>query len=154
MTPHHILRECPLCGGAVVAFSGDIRIRIGKRAVTVHSDHEKCTGCGEGFYAPGQLEALEQRAAAAIRDEDGVLSPGEIRALREEMGLSQAGLEQLLGVGAKTVVRWERGTVVPNRATDNLLRTIQAVPAAARYLRARSERPRRPLTPAFRAGGT
>lgn len=153
MTPHPTLRECPLCGGSVVTFSGDIRIRVGKRAVTVASDHDVCTACEEAFYAPGQLEALEQRASSAIRDEDGLLSPAEIRAIRESMGLSQAGLEQLLGVGAKTVVRWERGTVVPNRATDNLLRTIEAVPAAAQFLRSRSERTQRPMTPASRVSG-
>lgn len=134
------LQECPICGAAVTAFSGDIQVTSGARSVTVHSDHDECTGCGEGFYAPEQLQEVEQRVAAALREADGLLSPEEIRSIREALGLSQAGLEQLLGVGAKTVVRWERGMVVPNRATDNLLRVIHAVPAAVSFLRKRSAR--------------
>jgi DNA-binding transcriptional regulator YiaG len=44
--------------------------------------------------------------------------------------------ERVLRVGPKTVVRWERGTVFQNRATDTLLRMIRDVPAAREYLMA------------------
>lgn len=132
------MRECPLCSGGISRFRGKTAVTLGTRTVTVSDEYDRCDACGEGFYAPGQMDRLQQRAAAAIRTEDGLLTPAEIRAIRQELGLSQSGLEQLLGVGAKTVVRWERGTVVPNRATDNLLRIIQAVPGVPEFLRSRS----------------
>ncbi len=60
--------------------------------------------------------------------------PEEIRGIREEFELSQAAFEQLLGVGAKTVVRWEKGTVFQNKSTDSLLRIVRQFPDAARAL--------------------
>jgi len=125
---------CPLCGGrlAIVAEARDVR--VGKRTVRVRDRFSRCSDCGEEFYAPGQLEATQQRAAHGIREEDALLMPEEIRAIRLCLGLTQEAFERLLGVGPKTVVRWERGTVFQNQATDALLRVIRAVPAAAGFL--------------------
>jgi hypothetical protein len=39
------------------------------------------------------------------------------------------GLENLLGVGSKTVVRWEKGTVFQSATADRLMRLILRVPA-------------------------
>ncbi len=54
--------------------------------------------------------------------------PDAIVALREKYGLTQAGLERLIGAGEKTVVRWERGTVAQNQTADTLLRVLDAHP--------------------------
>jgi len=62
------------------------------------------------------------------------LSPGEIRAIRERLRLTQRAFEKLLGVGPKTAVRWEKGTVFQNRSTDSLLRLVDAQPESARFL--------------------
>jgi len=48
------------------------------------------------------------------------------RRFRESKGWSQHELERLLGTGAKTVVRWEKGTVCQSRAADRLLRLLMA----------------------------
>jgi transcriptional regulator with XRE-family HTH domain len=56
------------------------------------------------------------------------MRPEEIRALRESLGLSQAQLENLLNVGPKTVVRWERGTVFQSGAVNTLLKVLRARP--------------------------
>ena len=39
------------------------------------------------------------------------LTPGQLRARRRALGLSQAGLATALGVTANTLARWERGEV-------------------------------------------
>ncbi len=54
--------------------------------------------------------------------------------LPEHLGLSQHAFEQLLGVGPKTVVRWEKGTVFQNKATDSLLRVVERFPEVVRFL--------------------
>jgi putative zinc finger/helix-turn-helix YgiT family protein len=64
------------------------------------------------------------RAAAVIRAEDGLLAPDDIVGLRKKYGLTQAQLERLIGAGAKTVVRWERGRVAQNKTADTLLRVL------------------------------
>ena len=129
---------CPLCDGRLAIVAEVRDVPVGKRVVRVRDRFSRCSDCGDEFYAPGQLEATQQRAAHRIRAEDGLLMPEEIRAIRVDLGLTQQAFERLLGVGPKTVVRWERGTVFQNQATDALLRVIRAVPAAAGFLAERN----------------
>jgi len=86
----------------------------------------ECVVCRERFYT--QRQALEscRNHAAAIREHEHLLTPADIQGIRARFGLSQAGLEALLGVGAKTVVRWERGAVCQSRAVDLLLRILDS----------------------------
>jgi HTH-type transcriptional regulator/antitoxin MqsA len=125
---------CPLCGGRMAPVSGPRDVSIGKRVVRVQDRFWRCSHCGEEFYAPGQMEATQRRASCHIREQDGLLMPDEIRRIRIDLGLTQQAFERLLGVGPKTVVRWERGTVFQNHATDALLRVIRAFPDAAGFL--------------------
>jgi HTH-type transcriptional regulator/antitoxin MqsA len=80
------------------------------------------------------MDATLRRASDAIRKEEGLLSSRAIRGIRAKLGLTQHEFEKLLGVGPKTVVRWEKGTVFQNRSTDSLLRVIDALPESARFL--------------------
>ena len=52
----------------------------------------------------------------------------EIRNLRHSFALSQAQFEAILGIGAKTVVRWENGTQAQTKAMDNVLKMLQYDP--------------------------
>jgi HTH-type transcriptional regulator/antitoxin MqsA len=123
-----------MCGGSLDAISEVREVRIGRRAALVREELNRCDACGEELYAPGQLDETMRRASDAIRQEEGLLSSDAIRRIREGLGLSQAAFEKLLGVGPKTVVRWEKGTVFQNRSTDSLLRVIDALPDSAAYL--------------------
>lgn len=109
-------------------------VSIGRRSAIVFDEFFRCPECGEEVYLPGQMAATQTRASRAIRKTEGLLQPEEIRALREGLGLTQAQFERLLGVGPKTVVRWEAGTIFQNHATDNLLRVMSRFPEAAAYL--------------------
>ena len=60
---------------------------------------------------------------------------GEIRAIRERFGLTQADLARLLHLGANTVSRWESGRNVQTAAMDLLLRLVRDVPGGIDYLR-------------------
>jgi putative zinc finger/helix-turn-helix YgiT family protein len=88
-----------------------------------------CSSCGERHYTYEQSVASSRARAGALRHHAGLLAPADIRAFREREGLTQAQLEDLLGTGAKTVVRWERGTVCQSRAADRLLRLLMLNPA-------------------------
>jgi HTH-type transcriptional regulator/antitoxin MqsA len=109
-------------------------IKIGNRGALVEVERSRCHDCGEIIYTPEQMDAAQTAAAEKIRQEDGLLSSSEIRSIRAQYGLTQAQLERLLGVGPKTVVRWERGTVFQSRTADELLRIISSIPAAFGYL--------------------
>jgi HTH-type transcriptional regulator/antitoxin MqsA len=126
--------ECHVCGGDVRLAREPMEIQIGQRATKVAAERMRCDSCQTEFFLPGQMEAAQKLAAEQMRAEEGLLSPAEVRAIRDQYGLSQADLEKMLGVGPKTVVRWERGTVFQNKSTDALLRVLRDVPAAAEYL--------------------
>jgi HTH-type transcriptional regulator / antitoxin MqsA len=81
------------------------------------------------------MEQLQKAAVDQVRDAQGLLRPDEIRALRAALGgISQTRLEHLLGVGAKTVVRWEKGTVFQSATADRLMRLLRAMPELAGVL--------------------
>lgn len=125
---------CPICDGPTEHVTEERKYRIGSRSAQVLDEFWRCEACGEELYSPGQLANTQRRAAEAIRIQEGLLLPDEIKALRQHLGITQRQLELLIGAGEKTVVRWERGTVFQNRATDSLLRVIRAFPDAARFL--------------------
>ena len=125
---------CPLCSGHLRSAEAVREVRIGSRSARVLDEFVLCASCGEEFYGPGQMDAALRRAATVLREDEGLLSEKKIKALRERLGLSQRAFEQLLGVGPKTVVRWEKGTVFQNRATDSLLRVVDRFPEVARFL--------------------
>ena len=129
--------DCGICGGEAVLISEEREVRVGKRSAVVEDQFFRCGGCGEELYEPGQMDAVMRRASTAIRADLGLLMPEDIRALRKSLELSQVDFERLLGVGQKTVVRWEKGTVFQNQATDALLRVLRDVESVAEYLGAR-----------------
>lgn len=96
--------------------------------------HGECTGCGEVYLGIDEMERVQKAAASQMRESHGLLQPDDIRALRASLGLSQTGLEGLLGVGAKTVVRWEKGTVFQSATADRLMRLLRVMPEIAGVL--------------------
>jgi len=84
------------------------------------------------------MDDAQRAASNQIREEDGLLLPGDILDIRSRYSLSQADLERVLGVGPKTVVRWERGTVFQNKATDTLLRVLREFPEVVGFLAAQN----------------
>ncbi len=122
--------SCYVCDGESVLIRQEREVKVGQRSVVVLDEFHRCLECGEEVYLPGMMDAVLRRASSRIRDQDGLLHPEEIRGFRSALGLSQADFERLLGVGRKTVVRWEKGTVFQSQSVDNLIRLLRVVPEA------------------------
>lgn len=122
------------CGGTFQLASGATEITM--RGVTVEVDREvfRCDGCGEERQTLDQASAVDQEAAARVREELGLLHPEEIRDLRARLDLTQEEFERALGLGAKSMVRWENGTVMQSKAADNLLRGVARDPGLLEHL--------------------
>ena len=76
-------------------------------------------------------DAAEERIEAAFRFAVGLLlSPTDIRRLREELGLKQKELAAILRLSEATLSRWETGGQVPQRMCDLLLHTFFTNPSA------------------------
>ncbi|HEV7590596.1 MAG TPA: type II TA system antitoxin MqsA family protein [Longimicrobium sp.] len=120
--------KCYLCGNTARLVQERREVPMGARRVTIDDEFYRCAKCGETFTVGAMGDETLRRAAAAVRREDGLLTPQEIRELRAIYGLSQANLEKLINSGEKTVVRWERGTVAQNATADTLLRVLRDHP--------------------------
>jgi len=69
-----------------------------------------------------------------LRRHIGLLTAGEIRAGRVNLGLTQSDLGQLLGCAAESLSRWENGAVLQSRTYDRLLRLFFQLPAVRHLL--------------------
>jgi putative zinc finger/helix-turn-helix YgiT family protein len=90
----------------------------------------KCRKCG--FVQP-DAEANEAITAAFLVQAK-LLLPQQIRAYREELGLTQKLLANTLGVAEATVSRWETGAQIQQRSLDNLLRLFFGLPSVQETL--------------------
>jgi HTH-type transcriptional regulator/antitoxin MqsA len=126
--------ECRLCTGALKWTTESADIRVGSNQVSLDVRRRRCDSCGEVFYAPSEIRDLQKRAAAIIRERDGLLTPEQIHRVREKVRLSQAAIEKILFVGKKTFLRWESGQIAQSGAADTLLRVINEFPHVLTFL--------------------
>lgn len=76
-----------------------------------------------------------------MRKKNLEIAPEEIRAVREGLGLTQVEAGELLGGGPRAFTKYEAGTVRPAAAVVNLLRLLEADPAALATLGGRKPHP-------------
>ena len=128
--------RCPECGGSISESLESIEVPLRGQSVKVGGvPHGLCDSCGEVYLGIDQMEQLQKAAVDQVREAQSLLRPDEIRGLRAALGgISQARLEHLLGVGAKTVVRWEKGTVFQSATADRLMRLLRTMPELAAVL--------------------
>ena len=84
----------------------------------------RCETCGELHFDNYADDQINQAFRAQLR----LLSPGQIRANREALGLSPNELAARLGVPAESVQRWEDDLQIQTRVEDNFLRLYFALP--------------------------
>jgi HTH-type transcriptional regulator/antitoxin MqsA len=122
----HSQKRCPICGETAVGLTREpLLVEFRDCSYEVQGfEYERCGACGEESFGAGQVDAIQSAAVALARAERGLLTPDEIRSLRRDLHLTQSRLEEFLGVGPKTVTRWEKGTVFQGRSADRLMRLV------------------------------
>lgn len=117
---------CPNCEIAATLVRERRSVPLGQRRVEIDLEFFRCPECNEEYYSLEQADLRHRRAIEKARLEDNLLTPNQIKSIREALTLSQRMFEQLLGVGEKTCVRWEQGRVCQNVSTDRLIRLLAA----------------------------
>ena len=114
--------ECPSCGAGNVASVNEVEhFKYGEKEdaptlsalICVHH----CASCDFSFTTE---DASESRHEAICRYLN-VLTPTEVREVREHYALSQADFAELTKIGKASLGRWETGVLIQNQANDNLL---------------------------------
>jgi putative zinc finger/helix-turn-helix YgiT family protein len=128
--------RCPVCGQA------DLQLRIRTERFEEESDCGKvvvvaenvpvevCKACGEVFSGPEAWRIRDEARCRAF----GLLTPQEIRVLRERLGLTQQAFARLIGIGADTLAEWEGGRLIQDRAMDCYLRLLDTHPENLQFL--------------------
>ena len=89
--------------------------------ITAHVTVNYCEECGFSWLDNMAQELCHE----AVCRHEGVMSPAEIRKLRDSYGLSQSEFADATGLGVATVSRWERGIVIQNEAYDKYLSLLK-----------------------------
>jgi putative zinc finger/helix-turn-helix YgiT family protein len=115
--------KCPECKqGQLVAFTRneEFDFDLGDETVKVRAENvpvEKCDKCGEVLSGPAAAWVRHEAICRAA----GLLTPSEIKAIREKFGWLQQHLADLTGLGIATISRCERGRLMQNRSTNVIL---------------------------------
>lgn len=94
------------------------------RAITVATAVEVCTTCEESLFDEYRDTELLQEAYGKYREEEGLLTPIQIKATRNRYRLSQKSLAALLGMSEATINRYENGSL-QDRAHDSAIRACE-----------------------------
>ena len=123
MLDNHLHR---FCGGRYQKAVETITLRLSGMTAEVERELYRCAKCGDEQRTVEQREVAERMAVEQIRARYALLSPKEIRHLRESIGLTAVQFGELLyGTPRGVVEGWERGRYLQNRETDALLRSLR-----------------------------
>ena len=117
--------SCPLCGTDEVTTSWkrhvfDYGSGESVAELSVNVPVRSCASC--------QLEFLDEPAEGlkheAVCKHLGVLTPAEIRRIREGHGMSRVSFARVTGLGEASLNRWENGLNIQTHANDRYLRLL------------------------------
>ncbi len=114
------------CGGRYALHAEQVTIRLSGMGAEVTREFFRCEKCAHEQRTIEQRDAAEKQATELIRAEYGLLTPKEIRQLRESIGLTSAQLADVCyGTPKGIVAGWEKGRYLQNRNADALLRSLK-----------------------------
>jgi len=93
--------------------------------ITISTNVRVCDKCGEDVYDRELDSASLIKAFDVYRSIHGLVSPSDIKAIRENYGLTQRGLSNLLGMGEVTIHRYESGSI-PDEVHNQLLMMVKS----------------------------
>ena len=118
---------CPDCGGhsfTTVQHNDAFEYGAGDSPVTLHArvPVHCCDSCDFEFLGrEGRLIKHE-----AVCRHLGLLTPTEIRSIRDSPGMSRTAFAEVTGFGEATLDRWENGVVIQNQEDNHYLRLLES----------------------------
>ncbi len=115
-------RHCPQCASTRVSTqtateSFPYGLGDDQQFLTASIPVHTCSACGFRF----RDAIAEDIKHEAVCRHLGVMTPSEIHALRDRLGLSRADFANLTRLGDASIARWERGESIQTAAYDQLL---------------------------------
>ncbi|PLK33723.1 type II toxin-antitoxin system MqsA family antitoxin [Klebsiella variicola] len=127
---------CPVCGdeGLHEMKTTILREFEGfKKEVPFHAS--VCGSCGSETLTDQQAKFNKRQMTDFYRAANGLLTGSQIKAIRDDLHLTQSEAASIFGGGKNAFTKYENGDVTQSLALDKLIRTSYAVPAAFNFLR-------------------
>lgn len=100
-------------------------MRMSGMSAEVTREFYRCEKCSHEQRTIDQRDAAEKTAIERIRTEHKLLTPREIRHVRESTGLTVPQFAELCYGTPKGIVEgWEKGRYLQNREADALIRSL------------------------------
>jgi putative zinc finger/helix-turn-helix YgiT family protein len=113
------------CGGRYSLQQETVTVRLSGMTAEVTRSFYRCEKCGHEQRTIDQRDTAEKAAIEQIRAEHKLLTPREIRQLRESTGLTVPQFAELIYGTPKGIVEgWEKGRYLQNREADALIRSL------------------------------
>ena len=113
------------CGGRYTRRTHTVTIKVSGMHASVERARYECDACGDAQYTVEQRDEAERTATESIRATYGLMTPREIRKLRELTGLTPEQFGHVLyGTPRGVVEGWERGRYLQNQDADALMRSL------------------------------
>jgi putative zinc finger/helix-turn-helix YgiT family protein len=116
---------------------------------TITSDALVCPNCGFKTIPVEKMGEFALRVSDAYREKHQLLTSGQIKDRRLDLGMSQQQFASYLGVGSSSVKRWELGQI-QDKAMNNLMVLKTDLDAARENVMEVSSRLKQPVWEAGR----
>lgn len=143
--------KCPVCSSPMVYETRVEQFEYKGETLRFDSEGWWCTDsdCAEGIIEGEALSHSFEQIRAFKARVDGVLSPEQVRSIRELLGLSQREAGALLGGGPRAFQKYEAGKVGVSQAMSHLLRLLEHDRARLEEIRSFHQRAQNQTTSAL-----
>lgn len=116
--------DCPNCGSknSLSLIRETEAFNVRGEAIPVAVEYHRCRVCGEEMLDLQRGRDPLDEAYREYRRRKGMVQPEEIRAFRQQWGLTQKEFSALLGIGVATLSRYENGAL-QEQAHDQVLKS-------------------------------
>jgi HTH-type transcriptional regulator / antitoxin MqsA len=104
------IEHCPFCGKE--AYHHQIKLmklRYKSNYITVNQPGYWCDKCKEGVIGGEDRKATQKELQSLRAQIDGLLTPVDIKQIREKLNLTQQQASKIFGGGVNAFSRYERG---------------------------------------------
>jgi len=141
--------KCPECDrGTLEAKVTQLKGRVRGEIFTIASDALVCPKCGFSTIPKEKMGEFSARVADAYRQKHGLLTSGQIKDCRADLGMTQQQFANYIGVGVASVKRWELGQLQDEAMNELIMlkTNLRAAEDNVAQLSARLGKPTWPAT--------
>ncbi len=123
------IENCPFCGKKSYSHqTKSMKLTYKSHVISVMQPGYWCDICKEGVIGGEDRRATQKELQMHRAKIDGLLSPDEVKKIREQLQLTQQKASALFGGGVNAFSRYERGETPIPRPLSQLLKLLHLHP--------------------------